>query len=126
MKIFIASIITFLLIIILITGYLFFLNYTINQLNVQINKILIDLEENDWLSLKNNYEELSENWQKNKSWLEGFSNHSKTDQIDQVITEIEKLIDFKDKKQLVISTNKLKLFLHFLYDDELPTIENII
>lgn len=126
MKTFIISIFTFLIILILITCFLFFLKDTTNDLTYQIDKILIEVDKENWTLAENEYLLLEKNWKKKKKLLEAFSNHSKTDQISVLIKEMNVLIDSNNQNQIKLYCDKIKLLFHLLYDDELPTFENII
>ena len=126
MKTFIISIITFIVIITLISSFLFFLNNNIQDFTLQINNIQEHLTKDDWTSSEKTYQSLAKSWESKRKWFEALSNHNKTDQITVLIAEMNILINSKDKNQVNLYCDKLKLLLYFLYDDELPTFENII
>ncbi len=126
MKIFIISMITFFIIIVSITTYVFFLKFTIDDLNDNIEAISYASENDDWNKVNSSYKALSEKWYDKIKIIEAFTNHNKTDAISQYILEIKNHIASHEKRQLKIVTGKLRLSLEFLYDDELPTVENII
>lgn len=126
MKTFIASLISFLFIISSVTIYILLLDSTTYEFHMQIDKIIISAEKEDWTLAKKSFHDLAEKWSVKRIWLEAFINHSKTEQITELITEIENQIKFEDKKHIIIDADKLKLIFMNIYKDELPTLENII
>ena len=126
MKIFIISLIIFFIIISSITVYVFFLKSTLDDFQVLIKDIISDAENDDWTKARSMCDNLSDEWYGKIKLIEVFTNHNKTDAISQYILEIKNHIMNKDKKQLNITADKLNLSFKFLYDDELPTLENIV
>ncbi|MBE7039681.1 MAG: DUF4363 family protein [Ruminococcaceae bacterium] len=126
MKTFVVSLITFFIIISSITAYVFFLKFTLDDLISNIEAISFASETDDWNNVSSSYNTLSDKWYSKIKIIETFTSHNKTDAISQCILEIKNHIDNHDKKQLKVMTDKLRLSLQFLYDDELPTLENII
>lgn len=126
MKTFIISLITFLIIIIAITGYVFYLKFAIDDLSTHADNILYASNNKDNKTISENYNELIKKWNKKIKIVEIFTNHNKTDGISQLLSEIKNDIEADDMEQLKINVDKLKLSLRFLFDDELPTVENII
>ena len=72
------------------------------------------------------YKNLEKDWHNTKKWLEAFIHHSKTDRMEVIVLEIKNDIEFKNKNQVLSNARKLKLLFDLIYDDELPTLENII
>ncbi|MBE7027596.1 MAG: DUF4363 family protein [Ruminococcaceae bacterium] len=126
MKTFIVSLITLFIIISSITAYVFFLKFTLDDIMNYLEKISSASENEDWNKVSLSYNTLSDKWHNKIKLLEAFTSHNKTDAISQYILEIKNHIDNHDKKQLKVVIDKLRLNLKFLYDDELPTLENII
>ena len=126
MKTFIISLVIFFIIISSITIYVFFLNSTLDEFQIQIKVISDAANADDWNKAESECNKLHENWHGKIKLIEVFTNHNKTDAISQYILEIKNHIINKDKKQLNVTSDKLSLSLDFLYDDELPTLENIV
>lgn len=126
MKTFIISSIIFFLIILFIVFYIIFLNVTINEMNIELEKIIITAKDENWNKNKDLLNLFDNQWKNKKKIFESFVYHNKTDKIGDLISELKLYNEFKNKNQIILKAQALKLLLTYIYDDEIPTPENII
>lgn len=126
MKTFIASIITFFVILSSIIIFTVFLNSSVKQFNSSLDKIIKNSEVENWSNVKNEFKELEENWNKKVKLYEAFKNHDDTNSVNNMILNLKLNVEFKKKDEVILNSNKLKIIFNEILDDELPTFENVI
>lgn len=126
MKTFIASIITFFVILISVVLYIFFLRSSAIGFTDYTDKIVSSAKAENWEICNEKYEEFNKRWQKKRKWYEAFVNHHDTEYITDLVLELKYQIEFKNKKQVIIYAAKLNEVYWRIYDDEIPTFENIV
>ncbi len=126
MKTFIASIITFFVILSSVTVFIYCLNISTNNFSLVLDEIITDAKNENWTSCKENCDTLKTEWDKNKKWYEALKNHNDTNLINNLLLNLSLNVEFKERKSVIITANKLRLVFEDIYDDELPTLENII
>jgi len=126
MKTFIVSLITFFIIITLITIFVIYLNNSTETLELYIKKISDYAENDDWEKALKTYNIAENYWNNGRKTQKLFINHQEIDRCDELLKEIETAIKYKDKTALINKLKILKLIIENIYNNELPTFENII
>lgn len=126
MKTFIASIITFFVILTSVVLYVFYLRSSTIDFTHFTDEIVSTAKAENWEICNKKYDDFNKKWQKERKWYEAFVSHHDTEYITDLVLELKYQIEFKNKKQVMIYGAKLKEVYGRIYDDEIPTFENIV
>lgn len=127
MRSFVLSIINILLILGIWLGFMFYCENTIGELSKNVEEnIITDIENGDWISAKEQFDNFSEQWHKNKKLYALFLDSRALLDTDFSIGRTESYIKSKDSSLALGELSCIHEQLKFLYLNEKISLENLL
>ncbi|MBS4535055.1 DUF4363 family protein [Clostridium sp. D2Q-14] len=126
MKIFLFSAI---LILIIIVGWLFILDYIDKQIDIfikDLNKVIVQIEKGNWNLAIQDFQDVEKKWNRTRRYWSIILDYRKIDNIDLSITKANKYISINNEALSLGEIEVLKKLFEIVKEREVLTISNIL
>ncbi len=126
MKMLVTVILSAVVIISSVIGYVYYLNHVTDIFMDFINSITASVNENNWDQAKETAGQLLHKWKKEKNILSAFTDHGDLDEIERGICELHKSVMYQNKETTARFASVLQILIERLKENEYPSWENVL
>ena len=125
MKIFAGAMVALLLIIAGANIYSNHMNNTLDDMKKQIDEIIYFANKEEWQNCSQAFYDFNKQWHIDERWFSAFIHGDKISLMDEVISELETFIGYKNAEQTVAKSKVLKNHLKTISENEQLSAENL-
>ena len=126
MKIFWCAMLILLIMIVGAYYYTYVLDQTMLRLEDHINKLEATAAVGNWTDCEKILQQLISDWNGSQIYLNSFTDHKETDDIQKLISEIEGYTKIRDYGSLLVKTGVLRSVMQHMPKSEQLSLENIL
>lgn len=125
LKIFAGAMVALLVIIAGTNIYSDHMNNTLDNMKAHLDEIIDFADKEEWQSCSQTFYEFNKQWHKDEKWFSAFIHGDKISLINEVISELETFIGYKNAEQTIAKSKVLKNHLKTISENEQLSAENL-